>query len=104
MDAEMKIDKATHNIKLSKGNINSVAYSEYFAKSGIKLVMGMIIVALVSQICRIFLDMVPLIFVNLIFGGLFIWLLSLYTLKQKKYHKALWQDLKDIGAVMDIDD
>jgi MFS superfamily sulfate permease-like transporter len=99
----MIIDKQAGKIKLTKGNVNTIAFSEFFAKSGIKWVLGMVVVALLLQICRIFLASIPLIIAYVVFIGLFIWMVLIYTKKQNLYRKGLWQDLKELGFT-DVDE
>ena len=88
------------NFKITKSDLNAIAYSEYFRKQGIKWVMGIIIIALLTQLARILLPVIPLIVVYGLLVLAFAWIMIIYTKGQNRHKRKLWKDLEDAGVMV----
>lgn len=97
----MKIDTVNNKFKLSHRDINSIAYTEYFRQTGIKWMLGIIVVALLAQVGRVWLPVLPLIVVYSVMGILCVWFLVIYTKGQNKHRKKLWEQLHAAGLTDD---
>jgi len=84
------------SIKFSRSDINAVASARYFRKGGISLIMGLVILLLVLAIVvKSVVVMTPLYY-NLYYafcGLIAIGFLYIYSRKQAKVRKELWQKL-----------
>lgn len=100
----MKIDKGTKHIQFTNGDVNIIAFTDYLRKGGIKWIIAIIFLAILSQICRIFLATVPLIISYSVISVAFVIILIIYTKAQNKYRKHIWQVLKDAGVVDDVEE
>jgi hypothetical protein len=100
----MKIDKDTRHIQFTNGDVNIIAFTDYLRKGGIKWIIAIIALAMLSQVCRIFMTTVPLIIAYSVLSIAFVVILTIYTKKQNKYRKHIWQVLKDAGVVDDVEE
>lgn len=100
----MKIDKDTRHIQFTNGDVNIIAFTDYLRKGGIKWVIAIILLAILSQVCRIFLPIIPLIVSYGIISVVCVAILVVYTKQQNKYRKHIWQALKDAGVVGDVEE
>jgi len=83
-------------VKFSRSDINAVASARYFRRGGITMIMGLVILLLLLAIVvKSVVVMTPLYY-NLYYalcGLIAIGFLYLYSRKQAKVRKALWQQL-----------
>lgn len=83
-------------VKFSRSDINAVASARYFRKGGITMIMGLVILLLLLAIAvKSVVVMTPLYY-NLYYalcGLIAIGFLYIYSRKQAKVRKALWQQL-----------
>lgn len=98
------IDKEHNKFKLSHRDINSISNSEYFRKTGIKWVLGIIIVALLSQGIRIWFSDLSVIITYSVLGVVLVWILVVYTRGQNKHRKQLWTKLAEAGLADDSEE
>lgn len=83
-------------VKFSRSDINAVASARYFRRGGITMIMGLVIMLLLLAIAvKSVVIMTPLYY-NLYYtlcGVIAIGFLYIYSRKQSKVRKALWQQL-----------
>jgi len=86
-------------IKLGKSDINAIANSRYFKKTGMKLVVGMIAIMVVMYALVTWVSVIPPYIFYIVMGVSVFGLIILYDRGQRKLFKKYWKRLQDEGIV-----
>ena len=87
------------SVKLSKKDINAIANSRYFAKSGMKLLIGMIAVIVIMYMLVTWIPAIPDFSLYIVMSIAVLVLFFIYDRGQRKLFRKYWDRLEKEGYV-----